>query len=214
MKELLILGCGGHGRVIADVVEKNNNYSSIFFLDNKIESSNKFKNTFNRNIIGDISLDNLRKFSNKFTDAFVGIGDNKVRIKWLEELQKLGYIIPTIIDPSAEISRYAELGKGCFINTNVVIQCNTRIDSGCIINTSSSIDHDSLIKKGTHISPGVNIAGNVHIGENTWIGIGSKIIQNINIGDNVIVGAGSLVLNNIPNNYKAYGVPSKLIKKI
>ena len=214
MEKLLILGCGGHGRVIADIVEKNNHYSSIFFLDNKIESSNKFKTNFNKNIIGDISIDNLRKFSNEFSHAFVGIGDNKVRIKWLEELQKIGYIIPNIIDPSAQISRYVDLGKGCFINTNVVIQCNTKIDSGCIVNTSSSIDHDTLIKKGAHISPGVNIAGNVKIGENTWIGLGTKIIQNINIGDNVIVGAGSLVLKNIPNNSKAYGVPSKLIKDI
>jgi len=213
LKKLLILGCGGHGRVIADIVEKNNHYSSIFFLDKKIESSNKFKTNFNKNIIGDISIDNLRKFSNEFSHAFVGIGDNKVRLKWLEVLQKLGYFIPNVIAPSAEISRYADIGEGCFINTNVVIQCNTRIDSGCIINTSSSIDHDSLIKKGTHISPGVNIAGNVHIGENTWIGIGSKIIENINIGDNVIVGAGSLVLKNVQSNVVTFGNPAKIIKE-
>jgi len=213
LEKLLIIGCGGHGRVVADVVEKNNKYTDIFFLGNKIDSLNQLKTNFNKNIIGEISRDNIRKFSNQFSNAFVGIGDNKMRIQWLEELQKAGYIIPNIIDPSAQISRYLDLGEGCFINTNVVIQCNTRIESGCIINTSSSIDHDTLIKKGTHISPGVNIAGNVKIGENTWIGIGSKIIENINIGDNVIVGAGSLVLKNIPSNVLTFGNPAKIIKE-
>ena len=213
MKRILIIGCGGHGKVVADAAEETNYYEKISFLDNNLEQLNKYQTNFNKNIIGDISKENIIKFSELFSHAFVGIGDNKMRMQWLKEIKTIGMQIPNIIHPSAQISKYVELEYGSFINANVVIQCNTIIKHGCIINTSSSIDHDSIIEEGTHISPGVNIAGNVKIGKRSWIGLGSKIIQNIEIGDNVIVGAGSLVLKNIPSNLEVFGSPTKVIKK-
>ena len=213
-KKLLILGCGGHGKVVADVAEKCAHFKEISFLDKKglgKYSNNKF---FDNKIIGDINEENIGKFSQIYTHFFVGIGDNKVRIKWLKIIKKMNIKITKIIDPSAEISKYSQIDEGTFINRNVVIQCDSKIKSGSILNTSSTIDHDCIIGEGTHISPGVNIAGNVNIGKNCWIGIGSKIIQNLKIGDNVIVGAGSLVLKNIPNDVIAFGSPSKIIKNI
>ncbi len=206
-KKLLILGSGGHGRVVADVAEKSKEFEEISFLDNNYLNSNSSKEFNNKKVIGDISLASLEKFSLNFSHAFVGIGDNKVRLKWLKEIRNFNFLIPIIIDPSAEISKFAEIDKGCFINTNVVIQCNTRIEFGSILNTSCTIDHDSVVGEGTHISPGVNIAGNVNIGKYCWIGIGSQIIQNVRIGNNVIVGGGSLVLKDIPDNIKAFGNP-------
>ena len=210
-KKLLILGSGGNGRVIADVAEKYNEFEEIAFLDKNFLNSNYSKNINSRKLIGDISRDTINKYSQEFTHAFVSIGDNKIRIKWLKELLKFDFIIPKICDPSAEISKYAEIDQGCFINTNVVIQCNARVDFGTILNTSCTIDHDSIIGEGSHISPGVNIAGNVKIGKYCWIGIGSKIIQGVRIGNNVTVGGGSLVLNDIPDNIKAFGNPIKVI---
>ena len=214
MKKLLILGCGGHAKVVADAAEMSNEYQDISFLDQKNKTSKEFNTSFHQKIIGDLSESNIEHFSSDFSHAFVGIGDNFTRVRWLNKLHNLGFKIPNIIHPNAQISKYVEIGFGTFINANAVLQCNVKINSGCIINTSSSIDHDSTVDIGSHISPGVNIAGNVNIGQNVWIGIGSTIIQNIDIGDNVIVGAGSLVLKSIPKNVKAYGIPSKIIKEI
>ena len=213
MKKLLILGCGGHGNVAADAAEQTNEYEKISFLDDRIGKITASKTNFKEHIIGVISEKNIKKFAEEFTHTFVGIGDNKIRIKWLKKIKEFGMKIPNIIHPSAKVSKYIDIGDGCFINTNTVIQCNSKISSGCIINTSSSIDHESFIDEGSHISPGVNIAGNVKIGKRSWIGIGSKIIQNISIGDDVIVGAGSLVLENIPSNFEVYGSPAKIIRK-
>ena len=210
-KKLLILGCGGHGKVIADVAEKCNQFEEISFLDKKFLNNNFSKDINSKKVIGDISIKNLEKFSTKFTHAFVGIGDNKIRLKFLKEIMKLDFIIPIIVDPSAEISKYAEIEKGCFINTNVVVQCNSKIEFGTILNTACTVDHDSRIGEGTHIAPGVNIAGHVNIGKYCLIGIGSQIIQSVRIGNDVIVGGGSLVLKDISNNKKAFGSPINII---
>ena len=211
--KLLILGSGGHGRVVADVAEKTNFFQEISFLDNTFSNSNFSKSVNSKKVIGEISKTNIEKYSSDFSHAFVGIGDNKIRNNWLKIVGTLNFEIPTIIDPSAKISKYALLEKGCFINTNVVIQCNARIKFGSILNTSCTIDHDSIIGEGTHISPGVHIAGNVNIGKFCWVGIGSQIIQNVQIGDNVTVGGGSLVLKDIPKNSKVFGSPVKVIKE-
>tara|TARA_Y100001978_G_scaffold84296_1_gene75632 strand:+ start:24 stop:674 length:651 start_codon:yes stop_codon:yes gene_type:complete len=211
--KLLILGSGGHGRVIADVAERTKFFQKISFLDDSFLNSNSSKLVNSTKVIGEISQKSIKKYSSDFTHAFVGIGDNKIRFNWLKILEKMGFEIPKIIDPSAEISKYAVLEKGSFINTNVVIQCNAKIQFGSILNTSCTIDHDSIIGEGTHISPGVNIAGNVNIGKFCWIGIGSKIIQNVQIGDNVTVGAGSLVLKDIRKNLKVFGSPTNIIRE-
>ena len=211
--KLLIIGSGGHGRVVADVAEKSNNFKEISFLDNTFLNSNFSKSVNFKKVIGEISIRSIEKYSSEFSHAFVGIGDNKIRIKWLKILEMMNFQIPTIIDPTAEISKYAILDKGSFINTNVVIQCNAKIQFGSILNTSCTIDHDSIIGEGTHISPGVNVAGNVNIGKFCWIGIGSKIIQNIQIGDNVTVGGGSLVLKDVPKNLKVFGSPINVVKE-
>ena len=211
--KLLILGSGGHGKVVADVAEKTNFFQEISFLDNTFSDSNFSKSVNSKKVIGEISKINIENYSSDFSHAFVGIGDNKIRNNWLKILGTLNFEIPTIIDPSAEISKYALLEKGCFINTNVVIQCNTRIKFGSILNTSCTIDHDSIIGECTHISPGVHVAGNVNIGKFCWVGIGSQIIQNVEIGDNVTVGGGSLVLKDIPKNLKVFGSPVKVVKE-
>lgn len=211
--KLLIIGSGGHGKVVADVAEKTKLFQEISFLDNTFLNNNFSKSVNSKKVIGEISEKNIKKYSSDFSHAFVGIGDNKIRNNWLKILETMNFEIPTIIDPSAEISKYAVLEKGSFINTNVVIQCNVRIQFGSILNTSCTIDHDSIIGEGTHISPGVHVAGNVSIGKFCWVGIGSQIIQNVQIGDNVTVGGGSLVLRDIPKNLKVFGSPVKVIKE-
>ena len=167
--KLLIIGCGGHGNVIADIAEKSNKFKEISFLDDKYSSTNPPKVINSKKLIGNISLENLEKLTSSFSHAFIGLGDNNLRIKWLDIINQIGFNIPTIIDPSAIISKYAVLETGSFINSNVVIQCNVIIKSGCILNTSSTVDHDSIIGEGVHISPGVNIGGNVNIGKTSWI---------------------------------------------
>ena len=109
----------GHGKVVADAAEKTNEYEKISSLDDNITES---KNNFQENIIGVISETNLKKFAEDFSDAFVAIGDNEIRIKWLKKIEAFDMKIPNIIHPSAQVSKYVDLGYGCFINTNVVIQ--------------------------------------------------------------------------------------------
>jgi sugar O-acyltransferase (sialic acid O-acetyltransferase NeuD family) len=208
MSKLMILGAGGHGKVVVEIAELMKKWDEIVFLDDnkELKEVNGFK------VIG--GLRDYQLYIDHYDSAFVAIGNNKFRIELIDELKKYGFRIPVLIHPFTAISKNVELETGSVVMAGAVINTNTYIDEGCIINTSSSIDHDCILGKGVHISPGTHIGGTTHIGENTWICIGSSVANNINIGNNTIVASGATVIDDIKDLILVGGVPAKFIKNL
>ncbi|WP_019908918.1 acetyltransferase [Paenibacillus sp. HW567] len=208
MASLLILGAGGHGKVVAETAMLTRQWDRIAFLDN----NNNLNNLMGIPIIGcfETYVDHVKSYSH----AIVALGNNITRLIWMAKLEKAGFEIPVIIHPSSIISRFCEIESGSVVLAGVVVNANTSIANGCILNTSSTIDHDCIIGKGVHISPGVNVAGTVSIKDFSWLGIGSKIANNVTIGSSVIVAAGAVVISDIPDNVMVAGVPAKIKKYV
>ena len=191
MKNVVILGAGGHAHVIADIVSSQGD-KVIAFLDD---------DCINKKCSGPIS--DYVKYSD--CEFIIGVGNTDVR----EKLSSLNVVWHTAIHHSAIISPTASIGVGTVIMPGVVINSSSAIGNHCIINTGAIIEHDNVIKDFAHISVGVRLGGTVEIGEKTWIGIGTVVSNNIKVTDNVIVGAGSLVIKNIENTGIYYGSPVK-----
>ena len=201
MKKLIILGAGGHGRVIADIAEKNG-YGDIAFLDDSTEA---YK-------CGDYPVVGLcRDFYKYDCDFIVGIGNSKVRMTLQEQLLDAGKSVAVLIHPSAVIGKGVNIGCGSVVMAGAVINPGAVIGRGCIINTCSSVDHDCAVEDFAHISVGAHLAGSVHVGKGTFIGIGAVVVNNIDIADNCIVGAGAAVIRNIDKKGTYAGVPAKKI---
>lgn len=202
-EKLIIIGAGGHGKVIADIA-KLNGYKEIYFLDDDI----------NKHKIGEYQIIGTSKDIDKYKEKYdfiVGIGNNKIRKKFSLKLNERKIKQPSLIHPSAVIDQTVNIGQGTVVMSNVVINADSKIGNGCIINTSSSIDHDCLISNYTHISPGVHIAGTVSIGECSWVGIGATVKNNVYIGSDCIIGAGSVVIDNLLEPGTYIGVPARRI---
>lgn len=204
-EKLIIIGAGGHGKVIADIARLNG-YKEIYFLDD--DTNKQFNGKYK--VIG--TLNDIKKYLNDY-DFFVGIGDNQIRQAVTKKLIELNIKLPVLIHPSAIIDETVSIQSGTAVMANVVINADTIIGKGCIINTSSSIDHDCLINNYVHISPGSHIAGTVNIGDYTWIGIGSSVCNNLYICSSCVIGAGSVVVKNIVNSGKYIGVPTRRHEK-
>lgn len=205
-KDVIIIGAGGHAKVIADIIYKSGD-NLIGFLDDNL--ANKGKEIYlGKKVIGttkDIEIYNKNYF-------IIGIGNNSIRKKINNENNLKLY---TAIHPSAIIAQDVKIGTGSVIMAGVVINPGTVIGKNCIINTSSSLDHDNLLEDYVHISPGAHLAGTVSVKEGTWICTGATIINNITIAQNNIIGAGSVVIKDINEENGTYvGVPvKKLINK-
>ena len=203
MKKLIIIGAGGHGKVVADIAQKSG-YNEIEFLD-----SVQTGDCMGFPIVD--KCDNVEKYIDK-ADFFVAIGNTVAREKYISLLLSMGANLITLIHPSSVIDKSVTIGRGTVVMAGVVVNSSTKIGQGVIINTSSSIDHDCEVADYCHVSVGVHVAGTVNIGKRTWLGIGAIISNNLSICDDCMIGAGSLVLKNVTESGTYYGSPVRKIR--
>ena len=202
-KALVIIGAGGHGKVVADTALKNG-YENIVFFDRNGE----IKTCGGFPVLG--KNDMTEQY--KFWDFFVAIGNADIREKISEFLKEKECNIVSLIHPNAIIGRGVKIGKGTAVMAGAVINADAVIGEGCIINTASSADHDCVVGDYSHISVGAHLAGTVFVGKKTWIGAGATVSNNIEICGECMIGAGAVVLKNISEKGTYIGVPAVKMK--
>lgn len=197
MNSLLIIGAGGHGKVVADTAIASG-YVDVAFLDKDWPQKTKIATW---NIIGKPEI--------SAPPMFCAVGNNITRERLFADFKL--QTAPVLKHPSAIISPSTHIGEGTILVAGTIVNADTHIGRGVILNTACSIDHDCIIECFSHISPGARLAGGVRVGKRSWIGIGAVVREGIHIGDDVIVGAGSVVLQDIKSGTKVYGVPARSI---
>lgn len=202
MKQLVIIGASGHGKVVADIAKKNG-YGPIVFLDD---------NEAVKDCGGYAVAGKCCSFTDYDCDIFVAIGNPTVREKFLKELEKHGKNIPVLVHPGAIVAENSAIGKGTVIAAGAVVNPCAVIGKGCIINTCASVDHDCAVADYVHVSVGAHVAGTVSIGLRTWIGAGATVSNNVNICADTMVGAGAVVVKDILEKGTYVGVPARKIK--
>lgn len=205
MKDLIIIGAGGHGRVIADIAQRLGVYQSIAFLDD-----GDAKESMDLPILGKTS--DIEKYI-QTADMFVAIGNSKLRGEFIERLLASGACVPTLVHPSAIVGACVEIGAGTAVMAGAVINPCAKLGRGVILNTCSSVDHDCVVEDDCHIAVGVHIAGTVHLGKRVWVGAGATIKNNVDVCADCIIGAGAVVVDNISLCGTYVGVPAKLLKE-
>ena len=206
MSGLLILGGGGHAKVVAETALASGHTSCIAFLDDR-----PLPSILGWPVLGHLDQALDPTIQAKFPAAIVAIGHSFTRLRWLAKLQTAGYRLPLLIHPSAWISPSAHVGPGSVVFAQAAVQAQAVVGIGSILNTGCSVDHDAKLSDGVHICPGARLAGEVKVGARSWIGIGSSAIQQVRIGSDVTVGAGSAVINDLPDGVTAVGVPARVV---
>lgn len=206
-KKVIIIGAGGHAKVIADIIEKSNDIVYGFLDDNKDIGETIIKNY---SIIGKVSECQGLQDNNKNLYFVIAIGDNYTR-KNIYEKYNLNYY--TAIHPSSNIGIDVEIKEGTVVMANVCINSNAKIGKNCIINTGSIVEHDNIIEDYVHISPNATLCGTVKVGAYTHIGSGAIVKNNTKITKDCIIGAGAVVVKNIEEKGTYVGVPARKMSK-
>ncbi|TLD79884.1 acetyltransferase [Helicobacter sp. MIT 11-5569] len=201
MQKMAIFGAGGHGAVVADILESRG--ISYLVIDDMPEKkalngiSAMAKEEF-------LSLSNAKEYG-----ILLAIGDNAVRKNLYTFFVQNGFCLPFVSHSSAIISKSAKIADGVVVMPNAVINARAKIGKGAIINTSSVVEHDCSVGDFTHIAPNATLCGGVSVGDFTHIGAGSVVIEGKSVGDYCIIGAGSVVISAIPSHKKIVGNPAK-----
>ena len=133
-------------------------------------------------------------------------------IKLLNKYLNYGFKFPTIVHPSAVVSKSSSLGMGVMVMENAVIKTKAEVGKFCVINALAVVSHGCSVGDYSHLSLGSKIGGDVKIGSNVFLGINSSVNQKIKIESKSVIGSGSVIINNVINNSVVVGNPGKIIK--
>jgi sugar O-acyltransferase (sialic acid O-acetyltransferase NeuD family) len=205
MSSLLVLGAGGHGKVLADAALGMAAWDHVAFADDALCGR-----------VGPLGLEVVGRLSEfeelrlSFASVAIGIGDNALRDAIYQRARAAGFDLPVIVHPSASVSRFAKLEPACVVFAQAAVNPGASLGHACIVNTGATVDHDCEIGEAVHLSPGVHLAGCVKIGARAWIGVGASVRPGVSIGAGATVGAGSVVVKDVDAASIVYGVPAKV----
>jgi sugar O-acyltransferase (sialic acid O-acetyltransferase NeuD family) len=208
---VLIVGAGGHGHVIADVIvyraRQGDDCQLLGFVDD--DDRLMGREMFGVKVLGPVAQ--ALEFGPDV--IIVGIGDNQIRARIYQQLKAGGPAFGRAIHPCAVIADDVEIDEGSVVFANAVINTGSVIGPNTIINTGATIDHHANIGAHAHIAPGVHLGGAVTVDEGALLGIGSSVIPNRTIGAWSIVGAGSAVIHDVSPHTTVGGVPARPLRK-
>jgi sugar O-acyltransferase (sialic acid O-acetyltransferase NeuD family) len=206
-QNVILIGSGGHAKVVIDIIELENKYKIYGILTN-----DNVKNFCGYKVLGNDEklLELIKKGIKNVAIGIGGFRDNILREKIYNKVFSLNFNIINAIHPSAIIARTAKLGNGVVIFAGVIINPDVKIFNNIIIATGSVIDHETTIENHCLISAGVTVGANVLIKEGSLCALGAKIISQKIIGKRVLIAAGSVVTKNISDNEVVFGIPAKV----
>ena len=207
VKDLIIVGGGGHSRSLIGVAEANGLRVRGLITNNE--------SLLGTDIFGVPVLCLEQQFALDAAEVTLvnGVG-NRVRtgitglaprIALYERYSMLGYQFLPLISKAAVVMPHVIMGAGVQVMPGAILQAGCVIGENVIINTRASIDHDAIIEPHCHIGPSTVLCGSLTIGEGTHVGAGAIIIQGLRIGKGAVIGAGALVTKDVADGATVHG---------
>lgn len=209
-KKCVVLGCGGHGRVVLDILVNAGQHDVVGFIDS--DAVRTGRRVDGVRVLGrPADLTRIRD-KHGVSAAIIAIGNNGDRRALADQLDALGFELINAIHPSANLARNVSLGRNVVVAAGALVCAHCQIGDSVILNTGCIVDHESLIATATHICPGARLAGRVTVESGAFVGIGATIIQQVRIGYEAVVGAGAVVTGDVAPLSTVVGVPARQIK--
>lgn len=203
---LYIFGASSQGLVVAEAAVASRQYAVMGFIDDNAPSpddgsqpTHSLWPVFKREQIDASASHRL----------IIAVGDNAARARLTHEMSDAGWIMTTIVHPTAWISPSATIGLGIYVGPQAAINAQAHIEDGVIINTGAIVEHHCNVARFAHLCPRTALAGHVTIGQMTMVGTGASVCPRINIGRDCVIGAGAAVAHDIEDGRLAMGVPAK-----
>lgn len=209
MKPVLIIGAGGHAKVLADALLVTGR-QVLGFIESSVKDSYQAEVLPGLLVLGtDEALRNYVPAEVELVNGLGGIDCIGLRHRVQAKLEADGWCFSGVCHPAAQVSPFAFVSAGVQLLANSVIQAGARIGAGSIINTAAVVEHDSTLEEYVHVAPRAVLCGNTYIGCNSHIGAGAIVRQGLILGSKTLVGAGAVVVKNFDGHGTLVGVPAR-----
>ena len=209
MEKMVIIGGGGHAKVLISIIKKNKHFAIAGYVDN-VDRNDILGIPY----LGDDTR--LKKiWDDGIRNASLGVGHPNLEMKRQEisnKVESMGFYFPPIISGTAVINEGVMIGEGSQVFDGVVINSGASIGRFCVINTHTTIEHDCIISDFCHLAPGVVLSGVVELGPFSMVGTGAVVNPSIKIAGHCMIGAGAVVAHDCTEPGTYSGIPARKIK--
>ncbi len=182
VKNVVVIGAGGHGRAVAEIILQDPDMNLIGFLDDSVP---KFSEVLGVTVLGSIS--SLEGLAQKVDGIIVAIGNNKVRSSLIKQAEALGMQLVTVIHPQAMVSPSARIGEGAAVMAGAIIGTEATLGKGAIVNSAAVVDHHCVVGAFGHLGTNACMAGGSQLGDRSWIQAGVSLGYNVFVGEEEVL---------------------------
>lgn len=208
MRDIVILGVGGHGRETLEVLEAMRDDAAalrvIGFLDDA--AGHAERSVHGLPVLGDRQW--MLRPEARHVAVALGLGAPAVRRAAAEWAKQHGIAVPPLRHPTSLVSRRVAIPDGVMLMSHARVSIDVQLGPFVHLNHASSVSHDCALGAFATLAPGAYLAGAVVLDEGAELGIGAVAIPGVHIGAWSVVGAGAVVTTAVPPNAIAAGVPA------
>ncbi len=189
MRDIVLVGFGGHAKSVADTIERIGQYNIVGYTDVKEDTAcSRYKYLGTDDILQDLYESGI-----KYAAVCVGyMGKGNIRDKLYDAIKSIGYELPVLIDPSAVVSETSIIGEGTFIGKGAIVNAEARLGKMCIINTGAIVEHEDVIGDYVHVAIGARLCGQVKLEDHVFIGAGAVVVQGVSVEKERMIRAGEV----------------------
>lgn len=204
--QLVLLGGGGHGLVVAEAAGLlGMPIVGVFDDDERCELC--------RGSGAPRRLGALSGLDGVSIPWILCVGDLAARERLLTGLAGSTGPATVVAHPVSFVSPSARLGGGVYVGPRAVVHAQARVGPHAIVNTGAIVEHSCELGLGAHVAPGAVLGGGVSIGAYALVGLGARVLPGVRIGARCVVGAGALVREDVPEGTRVAGVPAREITR-
>ncbi len=210
LTKLILLGTGGHAKVLADILLQNG--QEIFATVSPEERSPDFPIAAVPHYTNDRLVFDFSPNEYFLVNGIGSLPRSALRKKIFLDFKEKGFSFASVVSSRAMVSPFATLSEGVQVMAGAVIQAGATLLNNTIINTGACVDHDCLIGAHSHIAPSATLCGHVVVGNKVHVGAGATVLQSVCIEDRAIIGVGANVTCDVPEDSTVYGVRSYIVE--
>ena len=204
--QLIIVGTGGFGREVLDVVEAGGvatPYETVAFMAD-FDDNDALLAQRGYERIGPIQASTCEP-----CDYVIGIGSGEARRVISKRLDVAGFRAVTLVHPTSSVGAGVTVGPGTVICGGARLTNNITLGRHVHVNLNATIGHDCVLEDFVTLSPLVAISGRCTLAEGVTMGTTSCTIERRTIGAWTTVGAGGVVTKDLEQGVVAVGAPAR-----
>lgn len=185
MKNIIVIGSGGHGRSVTEIILQSDEFNLVGFVDDSFVPN---ATLWGYPIIGKINdLAEVRLLADF---AVVAIGNNTLREKIFAQLNELNFKFASIFHPKSIVSPRAIIGEGTVVMAGAIVGTEAKLGRGVIVNCGATVDHHCTVGDFGHLGVNACMAGGSNLGVSAWLHAGSSLDYSVSVSAETIVPAG------------------------